>query len=109
MAGASAAQPAAKQGMSGGTVLALIAMGISVIVIAQDFSAVNVALPDIERDFDTDISTVQWVINAYSLVFGMLIVTGGRLADQYGRKRMFLLAGAIFAITSFLAGIAPNI
>lgn len=95
--------------IGGGTVLALIAMGISVIVIAQDFSAVNVALPDIERDFDTDLSTVQWVINAYALIFGMLIVTGGRLADQFGRKRMFILGAAAFAATSFVAGAAPNI
>lgn len=95
--------------MGGGTVLALIAMGISVVVLAQDFSAVNVALPAIERHFDTDISTVQWVINAYALVFGMLIVTGGRLADQFGRKRMFMLGAAIFAATSLLAGIAQSI
>jgi EmrB/QacA subfamily drug resistance transporter len=95
--------------ISGGTMLALLAMGISVIVLAQDFSAVNVALPVIERHFDTDISTVQWVINAYALVFGMLIVPGGRLADQFGRKRVFLIGAGIFAITSFLAGIAPSI
>jgi EmrB/QacA subfamily drug resistance transporter len=95
--------------MGGGTVLALIAMGISVVVLAQDFSAVNVALPAIERHFDVSITTVQWVINAYALVFGMLIVTGGRLADQFGRKRMFMIGAGIFAATSFLAGIAPNI
>jgi EmrB/QacA subfamily drug resistance transporter len=99
----------ARGGMGGGTVLALIAMGISVVVLAQDFSAVNVALPAIERHFDTSITTVQWVINAYALVFGMLIVTGGRLADQFGRKRMFMLGAAIFAATSLLAGAAQSI
>jgi EmrB/QacA subfamily drug resistance transporter len=95
--------------ISGGTLLALLAMGISVIVLAQDISAVNVALPVVERHFDADLSTVQWVINAYALVLGMLIVPGGRLADQFGRKRVFLIGAGIFAATSFLAGIAPTI
>lgn len=95
--------------IGGGTMLALLAMGISVIVLAQDISAVNVAIPAIEQHFDTDITTVQWVINAYALVFGMLIVPGGRLADQFGRKRVFLIGAAIFAITSFLAGIAQSV
>ena len=64
-----------------GPVLALAALGISIVLLAQDFSALNVALPSMERELDTDLSTVQWVINAYALVFAMLIVTGGRLAD----------------------------
>jgi len=88
--------------------LALVAMGLSVIVLAQDFSAVNVALPDIERELDSDIGTVQWVINAYALVFAMLIVTGGRLADQFGRRRVFFIGTTIFVLFSTLAGIAPN-
>jgi EmrB/QacA subfamily drug resistance transporter len=90
------------------TVLALVALGISTILMAQDFSALNVALPSIERDLDADLSTVQWVINAYALVFGMVIVTGGRLADQFGRRRLFLVGAAIFAAMSLLAGAAPN-
>jgi EmrB/QacA subfamily drug resistance transporter len=92
-----------------GTVLALVALGLSVFVLAQDFSAVNVALPNIERDFDTGIGTVQWVINAYTLVFAMLIVAGGRLADQYGRRPMFFIGTVIFALMSLLAGAAPNV
>jgi len=58
------------------TWLALIAMGLSVIILAQDFSSVNVALTSIERELNTDLTTGQWVINVYSLVFGMLIVGG---------------------------------
>ena len=73
--------------MTRGTWLALGAMAISVFVIANDLTALSVALPDIEKDFDSDVSTVQWVINAYALVFGVLIVTGGRLADMLGRRR----------------------
>jgi len=92
-----------------GTWLALIAMGLAVIILAQDFSAVNVALTSIEADLDTDLSTVQWVINAYALVFAMLIVAGGRLADMFGRKRIFLVGSTIFAAMSLLGGFSPNV
>src|SRR6266567_1315075 len=94
--------------MSRGTVLALVAMGLSVVILANDFTALNVALPSIEKAFDTDVSTVQWVINAYALVFGMLIVTGGRLADLLGRKRMFFIGTSIFMAMSLLGGAAQN-
>lgn len=86
------------------TILALVAMALAVFAIANDFVALSVALPQMERDFDTDINTVQWVINAYALVFGVFIVTGGRLADMVGRKRMFFVGAAIFAVFSVLAG-----
>jgi MFS family permease len=94
--------------MGKSTVLALAALGISIVLLAQDFSALNVALPTIERELDTDLGTVQWVINAYALVFAMLIVTGGRLADQFGRRRVFLVGTSVFASMSLLAGLAPD-
>ena len=90
------------------TWLALVAMGLSVIVIANDFSAINVALPAMERDFDADINTLQWVINAYALTFGVLIVTGGRLADLFGRREAFFVGAAIFASMSALGGAAQT-
>ena len=91
-----------------GTVMALVAMASRVFVIANDFTALSVALPAIEQDFDADVSTVQWVINAYALVFGVLIVTGGRLADMFGRRRIFFIGAAIFAGFSLLGGVAPR-
>jgi len=94
--------------ISRATWLALLAMGISVIVIANDFSAINVALPTMEEDFQTDVNTIQWVINAYALTFGVLIVTGGRLADIFGRRRAFFVGTAIFASMSALGGAAPT-
>ena len=94
--------------MTRGTWLALGAMGISVFVIANDLTALSVALPQIEKDFDTDVTTVQWVLNAYALVFGVLIVTGGRLADMLGRRRVFFIGAAIFAAFSLLAGAAQD-
>jgi EmrB/QacA subfamily drug resistance transporter len=83
-------------------------MGISVVVIANDFSAINVALPTMEADFATNVNTIQWVVNAYALTFGVMIVTGGRLADMFGRRRAFFLGTAIFASMSALGGAAQT-
>jgi EmrB/QacA subfamily drug resistance transporter len=91
-----------------GSVMALLAMGLGVIVIANDFTALNVALTAIEGDFNVDLGTAQWVINAYCLVFGMAIVTGGRLADLFGRRRAFFIGSALFASFSLLGGLAPS-
>jgi EmrB/QacA subfamily drug resistance transporter len=95
-------------GLDRGTLLALGAMALAVFVIANDFTALSVALPEIEKEFDSDVSTVQWVINAYALVFGVLIVTGGRLADMFGRRRLFFIGAATFALFSVLAGAAQD-
>ena len=78
------------------------------IVIANDFSAINVALPTMEKDFHTNVNTIQWVVNAYALTFGVLIVTGGRLADLFGRRNAFFLGTAIFASMSALGGAAQT-
>jgi EmrB/QacA subfamily drug resistance transporter len=83
-------------------------MGIAVVVIANDFSAINVALPTMEQDFDTNVNTIQWVVNAYALTFGVMIVTGGRLADMFGRRNAFFLGTAIFASMSALGGAAQS-
>jgi EmrB/QacA subfamily drug resistance transporter len=92
-----------------GTWLALVAMALGVFVIANDFTALSVAIPNIEADLHTTLNKAQWVINGYALVFGVLIVTGGRLADLFGRKRMFMVGAAIFALFSLLAGLMPNV
>src|SRR5919106_3203253 len=95
-------------GLDRRTLLALGAMAMAVFVVANDFTALSVALPDIEDDFDIDVSSVQWVINIYALVFGVLIVTGGRLADMFGRRRLFFIGAAVFATFSLLAGVAQD-
>src|ERR671922_1634440 len=95
-------------GLDRRTLLALGAMAMAVLVIANDFTAMSVALPSIENDFDIDVSSVQWVINIYVLVFGVMIVTGGRLADMFGRRRLFFIGAAIFAGFSVLGGAAQN-
>jgi len=90
------------------TILGMIAMGVAVLVVANDFTALSVALPAIERDLHTRVATVQWVINGYAMVFGVLIVTGGRLADMFGRRRIFFAGATIFAGFSVIGGVAPS-
>jgi EmrB/QacA subfamily drug resistance transporter len=105
----SVATPAADSDrLAPGTAMALVAMGLGVIVIANDFTALNVALPSIEHDFNIDVGTAQWVINAYALTFGMAIVAGGRLADMFGRRRAFFVGSALFAGFSLLGGLAHD-
>jgi EmrB/QacA subfamily drug resistance transporter len=65
-----------------------------------DVSIVNITIPELQRDLDASVSTVSWVINAYNLAFAVLLVSMGRLADQFGRKRFFMIGLAIFTIGS---------
>jgi EmrB/QacA subfamily drug resistance transporter len=94
--------------LSNATILGMIAMGVAVLVVANDFTALSVALPAIEKQFHTKVATVQWVINGYAMVFGVCIVTGGRLADMFGRRRVFIIGSALFAIFSVIGGFAPD-
>jgi EmrB/QacA subfamily drug resistance transporter len=74
-----------------------------------DASIVNIAIPTIQRDLDTDIETVTWVLNAYNLVFAVLLIPAGRLADRFGRKRLFLLGITVFSLCSLGAGLSGRI
>src|SRR5262245_5992433 len=90
------------------TVLTLVAMAISLFALTLDFTSINVAVATIEREFDSDLTGIQWVINAYTISLAMVIVTGGRLADMVGRRKVFFIGMVIFATASILAGAAPN-
>jgi MFS family permease len=74
-----------------------------------DVAIVNVAIPSIRADLDASIGEVELVISAYTLTYASLLVTGGRLGDMVGRKRMFVVGLALFAATSAVCGAAPNI
>lgn len=95
--------------LSKAQMLGLAAMAVGVLIIANDFTALSVAIPAIEKDFGVSLTTAQWVINGYAMVFGVLIVTGGRLADMFGRRLGFFVGAAIFAFFSFIGGVAPDI
>jgi EmrB/QacA subfamily drug resistance transporter len=105
---ANAAKAANAERLEPGTTMALFALCLGVFLIANDFTALNVAVPAIEETFDVNVDTAQWVINAYALVFGMAIVTGGRLADMFGRRKVFFIGAAIFGVFSLLGGAAQS-
>jgi EmrB/QacA subfamily drug resistance transporter len=94
--------------LSRSQILGLGAMALAVLVIANDFTALSVALPAIEANLGADVTTVQWIITGYALVFGVLIVTGGRLADMFGRRHVFFVGTAIFALFSLVGGLATD-
>ncbi|HET6704424.1 MFS transporter [Amycolatopsis sp.] len=73
-----------------------------------DVSIVNVALPSMQAGLHASSGGIRWVVSGYALAFGLVLVTGGRLGDAFGRRNMFLGALAAFVVTSALAGAAPN-
>ena len=78
-------------------------------MVALDLSIVNVAFPSIRRSFpDVSTATLSWVLAAYSVVFGALLLGAGRIADRSGRRRIFLLGLLIFTVGSLLCGVAPS-
>jgi EmrB/QacA subfamily drug resistance transporter len=74
-----------------------------------DVSIVNITIPTLQDELSTDISTVTWVINAYNIVFAVLLVSMGRLADQFGRKRFFMIGMAVFTVGSALCAISWSV
>src|ERR1700691_6068759 len=75
---------------------------------ALDATVVGIALPAIGRDFHAGVSSVQWVVDAYTLSLAGLLLLGGTLGDSYGRRRMFMVGTVWFAIASLLCGLAPD-
>src|ERR1700685_3705298 len=84
---------------------------LSVLVLAQfmvvlDVAIVNVALPTIKNDLHFSQESLQWVITAYAILFGGVLLLGGRLADLFGRRRLFITGVALFTGSSLLSGLA---
>ncbi|MGH3317859.1 MAG: MFS transporter [Nocardioidaceae bacterium] len=74
-----------------------------------DATVVNIALPAIGRELDTDLAGLQWTVNGYTLTLASFILLGGSLGDRFGRRRMFVFGVVWFAVASLLCGIAPNV
>jgi len=87
-------------------VLALVCVAQFMVVL--DISIVNVALPDMRNDLHMTQSGLGWVLNAYTLTFAGFLLLGGRAADLFGRKRLFLIGLATFSLTSLIGGLAQN-
>ena len=82
---------------------------LSVLIVALDTTVLNVAIPTILRDLDTTLPSLQWVITGYSLTFASLLIIGGRLADLFGARRMFIVGAALFGVGSLLASLAQSV
>src|SRR5258705_7679315 len=74
-----------------------------------DGSVVNIALPAIQQALHADAASTQWIVNAYLLLLGALVLVGGSAADLYGRRRIFLVGIAVFTLASIACGLSPNI
>jgi EmrB/QacA subfamily drug resistance transporter len=84
------------------------AMSFALFMVMLDNTAVNVALPSIQEDFGASLAALEWTVNAYTLTFAVLLVTGGRLGDIFGRRRMFLGGVVVFTLASATIGFAPS-
>src|SRR5262245_51117234 len=87
---------------------ALAVLGVAYLMVVLDVSIVNVALPSIESDLDFSPENLQWVVSAYSLTFGGFLLLGGRLGDILGRRRLFMIGLATFAVCSLLCGLSRS-
>lgn len=88
--------------------LALAALMVAQFMVVIDIVGLNVALPSIQRSLHFSSSSLEWVMSSYQIAFGGCLLLGGRIADLFGRKRMFLIGAAAFATTSVLCGLAPT-
>jgi EmrB/QacA subfamily drug resistance transporter len=86
----------------------LILISIATFMLLLDITVVNVALPDIQRALGASLSSLQWVVDAYSLTLAAFLLTAGSLGDRLGRRRVFSIGFAIFTSASFLCGIAGD-
>src|SRR2546426_3614747 len=86
----------------------LIAVCVATFMLLLDITVVNVALPAIQKDLNASLSSLQWVVDAYSLTLAAFLLTAGSFADRIGRRRVFTAGFAIFTFASFLCGISGN-
>ncbi len=87
---------------------ALVAVSLATFMTYLDNNVVNVALPTIQRDLGLTISGLEWIVSAYMLVFAGLLLAGGRLADVFGQRRMFLVGLGVFTLASTAAGLSGD-
>ncbi|XAS64309.1 MFS transporter [Micrococcaceae bacterium Sec5.8] len=96
------------QGQDSNRWRALVVIALAQLMVVLDGSIVNIALPSIQADLGITDDNRQWIITAYTLAFGSLLLLGGRIADYAGRKRMFIIGLLGFAVASALGGLLPQ-
>lgn len=89
--------------------LPMAVLSLALMIIIIDTTVLNVSLKTIVNDLNTDIQGIQWVITAYSLTLAAFTITGGRLGDIFGRKKMFMIGAVIFAVGSFITSISHSV
>src|SRR6187401_654960 len=87
-------------------ILALI--GLAQLMVVLDITIVNIALPSAQADLGFSNDSRQWIVTAYALAFGSLLLLGGRIGDMFGRKRVFVAGLGGFAAASAIGGFAPG-
>jgi EmrB/QacA subfamily drug resistance transporter len=92
----------------GNPFVALAIVLVAAFMVLLDISIVNVAIPSIQRDLHATFPEIQWVIAGYALAYGVMLITGGRLGDIVGRKRMFIVGVGGFTVASALCGLAQS-
>ena len=91
----------------GRTVLTATVLGSGIAFL--DATVVNIALPEIGEDLDAGLAGLQWTVNAYALTLAGLLLIGGSLGDHFGRRRLFVIGVAWFAVASLLCAVAPTV
>src|SRR6202167_6202609 len=86
----------------------LVAVALATFMTYLDNNVTNVAIPTIQRSLHLSIAGLEWVVSSYVLVFAGLLLVGGRLADSYGRRRLFFVGIALFTLSSLAAGLAGS-
>jgi EmrB/QacA subfamily drug resistance transporter len=86
----------------------LVSVAFALFMIMLDNTVVNVALPSIRRDLGISLSSLEWVVSGYALSFAVLMLTGGKLADMFGRRRIFIIGLLVFALASLACGLATG-
>jgi EmrB/QacA subfamily drug resistance transporter len=81
----------------------------SLFIVGVDVTAVNVALPSLERDLGAGVAGLQWTVDAYTVVMASLLMLGGSIADRFGRRRIFVTGLAVFTLASLLCSLAPSV
>ena len=88
--------------------LTLASVSFGLFMIMLDNTVVNVALPSIQRDLGADLSELEWIVTGYALTFASLMLVGGKVADAYGRRRIFVVGIVVFTLASLLCGLADS-
>ena len=89
--------------------MALAAVCLSALMFGLEISSVPAILPTLEQVLHADFRQLQWIMNAYALMLGALVLAGGAAADRYGRRRVFVVGVVLFSAASALCGAAPDL